>query len=618
VHNGHEVCGVVGGRALRGVRLRRVGGEAAGTIAADALLISGGYAPAVQLASQARAKLAWDAGILGFVPQEDGATRSAGAARGVFGIAEAARDGAAAGRAAAEALGFTASQAPLLPDVATIAASKPAPLWEVAAEGKSFVDLQNDVTAADLRLAQREGYGHVEHAKRYTTHGMATDQGRIGGLVGSAVLAAARGAAVEAVGLPTFRPYATPVAWGTLAGADVGAHFKPQRLLALHDWHQRQGAVFANVGLWKRPLVYSPSGDTSWGPVLEEARAVRGAVGMTDASSLGKIDVQGPDAATFLDRIYANTFSTLQVGRARYGIMLREDGIVLDDGTTARLARDHFLMSTTTQKVGDVLEHMEWHLQTVWPELDVTLTNVSDHWAQFAVAGPKAREVLAGIVEGQDLASAAFPFMAVGEVTIASGNAKVPGRLFRISFSGELAYEVAVPATYATSVWEAILAAGKTHAIRPYGLDALNVLRIEKGHVAGAELNGLTTPGDLGLGRMLKKSGDFVGRALGERPALREPTRLQLVGITPVDTTQRLRGGAHLVGVSGSGPSQGYVTSICMSAEYPGWVGLALLSGGHGRHGEQVVAASPVYGESVVVTVGSPHRIDPENARVRA
>jgi sarcosine oxidase subunit alpha len=619
VRSGHEVCGVVGVRALRGVTLRRVGGASTETLAADALLMSGGYSPAVQLASQARARLAWDDDVVGFVPQEDGAARSAGAARGVFGIDEAARDGAAAGREAAAALGLAAAQAAALPDVAAVAHTKPAPLWEVAAAGKSFVDLQNDVTAADLRLAHREGYAHVEHAKRYTTHGMATDQGRIGGLVGSAVLAAARGVPVDAVGLPSFRPYATPVAWGALAGADVGAHFKPQRLLPLHDWHRRHGAVFVNIGLWKRPLVYSPSGDTSWGPVLEEARAVRRSVGMTDASSLGKIDVQGPDAATFLDRIYCNTFSTLQIGRARYGVMLREDGIVLDDGTTARLARDHFLMSTTTQKVADVLEHMEWHLQAVWPELDVTLTNVSDHWVQFAVAGPKAREVLAGIVEGRDIANEAFPFMAVCDAAIAiASGAKVPGRLFRISFSGELAYEVAVPAAYAEPVWEAIRDAGTAFAIRPYGLDALNVLRIEKGHVAGAELNGLTTPGDLGLGRMLKKSGDFVGRALGERPALREPTRLQLVGIAPVDASQRLRGGAHLVGLSGSGPSQGYLTSTCMSAEHPGWIGLALLAGGHGRHGEQLVAASPVYGESVTVTVSSPHRVDPENARVRA
>jgi sarcosine oxidase subunit alpha len=294
--------------------------------------------------------------------------------------------------------------------------------------------------------------------------------------------------------------------------------------------------------------------------------------------------------------------------------MLREDGIVLDDGTTARLAPDHWMMSTTTQKVADVLEHMEWHLQTVWPTLDVTVTNVSDHWAQFAVAGPRAREVIARVVEGVDLANAAFPFMAVADAVIAG----VPGRLFRISFSGELAYEAAVPAAQAAAVWEAIRTAGADFGIRPYGLDALNVLRIEKGHVAGAELNGLTTPADLGLGRMLKKSGDFVGGALGGRPALAAPDRLQLVGIAPVDPGQRLRGGAHLVGPAGSGPSQGTLTSVCMAAERPGWIALALLAGGHRRHGEQLVAASPVTGESVLVTVESPHRVDPENARVRA
>jgi sarcosine oxidase subunit alpha len=503
-----------------------------------------------------------------------------------------------------------------LPDIAPRAHSPLAPFWAVEAPGKAFVDLQNDVTADDMRLAHREGYSHIEHAKRYTTFSMATDQGRIGGTVGAAVLAAARGEPVGAVGLPRFRPYATPATWGALAGAEVGAHFKPKRLLPLHDWHERNGAVFAKIGLWLRPAVYSPSGDTSWEPVLKEARAVRRAVGITDVSSLGKIDVQGPDAAAFLDRIYANAVSSLHVGRARYGLMLREDGILFDDGTVARVAPKHFVLTTTTQKSAEVLEHMEWHLQAVWSELDVTLTNVADHWAQFAVAGPNARRVLERVVSGVDLSNGAFPFMAVGAARIAG----VPGRVFRISFSGELAYEVAVPALYAEPVWTAILEAGKPHGIVPYGLDALNVLRIEKGHVTGGEVNGQTTPRDLGLGGMLKKSGDFVGRALGQREGLLDGGRLQLVGIRPTDEAQRLRGGAHLVARAGRGLglSQGFLTAVCRAAEGEGWIGLALLAGGHARHGERLIAASPVYGEAVEVMIVSPHHVDKENTRVRA
>ncbi|MGG5819967.1 sarcosine oxidase subunit alpha family protein [Falsiroseomonas sp. HW251] len=612
VLNGWEACGTDGAHEIHGLRARRVGTEVADFIQADALLVAGGRTPEVALAHQAGLTLAWDATIHAFVPQDarDGVT-AAGAARGVFGLAEAAADGARAARAALASLGFTAAEVPL--PGAPVAAAPPAPIAEIRAPGKAFVDLQHDVTADDLRLAVREGYAHAEHAKRYTTHGMATDQGRIGGLVGAAVIATARDVTIEQVGLPRPRPFVRPVAWGALAGAEVGQHFKPERRVPLHDWHEANGAVFVRIGLWLRPLVYSVTGDTSWRPVLEEARNVRRAVGLCDVSSLGKVDVQGPDAATFLDRIYANTFSTLPVGRARYGLMLREDGMLFDDGTTSRLGPDHFLVTTTTQKADDVLAHMEWHLETVWPELDVTLTDVADNWAQFAVAGPRARGVLRAIVD-RDLSNDAFPFMAAGEAIIAG----VPGRLFRISFSGELAYEVAVPATRATEVWGAILAAGAPHGIRPYALDALNVLRIEKGHVTGGEINGQTTPADLGLGKLLKKKGDFVGRALGERPGLRDPQRLQLVGIQPARAGDRLRGGAHLRASDGTGPSQGYVTAACMAAEEEGWIGLALLAGGAARHGEVLTADSPVHDEAVRVVIGSPHRVDPENARVRA
>jgi glycine cleavage system aminomethyltransferase T len=559
----------------------------------------------------------WQENIAGFAASQfSDDFHAAGAAAGVFGRLEAARSGAAAGQAAVNALGFDALALPDFgPSIPPRRDGPILPVWEVHGKDKAFVDLQHDVTTEDIRLAHREGYSAVEHAKRYTTHGMGTDQGKTGGLVGSAVLAEARGDPIATVGLSKPRPFVTPVSWGALAGMDVGPHFKPERRLPLHDWHKAHGAVFVRIGLWMRPLVYSPSGDTSWSPVLEEARAVRRSVGITDASSLGKIDVQGRDAAVFLDRIYANTFSTLPVGKARYGLMLREDGIILDDGTTSRLADHHFIVTTTTGQAQAVLEHMEFHLQTVWRDLDVQITSIADQWAQFAVAGPDAREVLQRVVSGLDLSNEGFPFMSANAAIIAD----VPGRLFRISFSGELAYEVSVPAGYALHVWKALLAAGKSFGVRPYGLDALNLMRIEKGHVAGSELNGQTTAADLGLGKMLKRNGDFIGKVLAQREGLADQGRLALVGLHPLDNTKRLRNGAHLVSTAEPNRSQGFLTAACMTSEGPhDWIGLAMVEGGRSRLGEVMIATSPIHNEAIEVAIISHHRLDPENTRVKA
>jgi len=612
-----EVVGVTGARAVEGVRVRRADAPQPVTLDADLLCVSGGHNPAVQLASMTRARPTWDEALAAFVPgipvQNE---RSAGAARGVFGIAAAAADGLRAGSEAAARAGFKAAAAFAVPEAGPGTETRVHPLWQVRAPGKAFVDLQHDATADDIRLAHWEGYAHVEHAKRYTTHAMATDQGKIGGLVGAAVLAEARGEAVEKVGLPTFRPYVHGITWGAIAGREVGRHFKHVRRTPLHPWHEQAGAVFLETGLWLRPLYYTKSAETGWEPILREARAVRERVGLCDVSTLGKIDVQGPDAAAFLDRLYTNTFSMLPVGRARYGLMLREDGIVLDDGTTSRIGPERFLMTTTTARAADVLEHMEKCHQTVWPELDVQFCSVTDHWAQMSVAGPKARAVLAGCVTGLDLANAAFPFMAVGEGAIGTA----PVRLYRVSFSGELAYEVATPARFAGDVWSAILEAGKPHGIVPYGLEALGLLRIEKGHVAGPELNGQTTARDLGLEKMLKRRGDYIGRVLAERPGLNDPDRPRLVGIRALsgDFERRLRGGAHIVARAGATESLGWVTSVTRSVELDRWIGLAMVRGGAARAGERLVASYPLEGEEVEVEITSPHHVDPENARVKA
>jgi methylglutamate dehydrogenase subunit C len=613
VHAGAVVTAVRGRHAVGAVCVSALDGRRLRELGADCLAVSGGFTPATALASQLGARLHWQDSIAGFVPDlAPAAGRAAGAACGTVGLEAAARDGERAAHRLAGELGRALKDMPALDLPADPEAAPLRALWEIPGRGKAFVDLQNDVTAADVRLSHREGYEHVEHMKRFTTHGMATDQGRIGGLLGSAVLAAARGVPLAQVGQMRPRPFAQPVPFAALAGAEVREHYKPKRRLPLHDWHESAGATLVPLGLWLRPLVYSRR--SGWEPVLAEARGVRRAVGITDVSTLGKIDVQGIDAARFLDFIYANTFSTLPVGRARYGIMLREDGMLFDDGTTSRLGPAHFLVTTTTANAVAVLEHMEFYLQTSCAGLDVLLTDVGDEWAQFAVAGPRARDVVRAVVADVDLSNEAFPFMAAAGATIAG----VPGRLFRISFSGELAYELAVPARQAQAVWSAVLAAGAPLDITPYGLDALNTLRIEKGHVTGAELNGNTSAADLGFERMLKKQGDFIGRALLDRLGLRAGDRLQLVGVRPSDRARPLSNGMQLVDRRAPGASLGYVTSSTPSVELEGWVGLALLAGGRARMGARLLGRAPVHEETTEVEIVSPHMLDPENARVRA
>ncbi|MBS0377108.1 MAG: (2Fe-2S)-binding protein [Proteobacteria bacterium] len=613
VHFASQVRAVQGRAGVESVTVAPRAGGASRVLPCDALLMSGGYTPLTALATQMGGDSHWRPELAAFVaevPPDVGCL--AGAVNGRQGLAASAADGRAAALRLCAELAVNVPTEPDGAEPADAAQSALEAFWEVRAKGKAFVDLQNDVTAADVRLAQREGYEHVEHMKRYTTHGMATDQGRTGGLVGSAVLAEARGEPLATVGVSRPRPYSQPVPFAALAGGEVREHFKPRRRLPLHDWHEQAGATFVSTGLWLRPLVYSRQG--GWAPVLEEARAVRTQVGITDVSTLGKIDIQGPDAAQFLDFIYANTFSTLPVGRARYGIMLREDGMMFDDGTTARLAPEHFLVTTTTANATAVLEHLEFQQQANLASLRVLISDVTDQWAQFAIAGPRARDVLAAALPNADLSNEAFPFMAAMPVVLED----LPGRLFRISFSGELAYELAVPAQHALFAWESLLRAGEAFGIRPYGLDALNTLRIEKGHITGAELNGNTSAEDLGFGRMLKKQGDFIGRTLVRRPGMLASDRLQLVGVRAVDPALRLRNGMQLVTHEAPTESLGYVTSSTPAVESPGWLGLALLAGGRSRTGARLTASSAIHGENIEVEIVSPHMVDPENLRVRA
>jgi heterotetrameric sarcosine oxidase alpha subunit len=619
VHAGHAIVATKGGRALRAVAIAPIDGADAVTwIDCDLLAVSGGLTPSVHLHSHTGGKLAWDETIAAFVPEAGAANmRVCGAARGVFAVGDCLADGAHAGAAVAQALGLD----PPTLDLPACPPEEPwsiRPLWEVKAankmRGKRFVDLQDDVTADDLTLAVRENYRSIEHVKRYTTLGMGTDQGKTANLNGLAIVAARRAEAIAAVGTTTFRPPYTPVAFGALAGSETGKHFEPTRRTPLHDWHAAHGARFVEAGQWLRPRAYLRPGETFDAAWRREVRAVRGGAGICDVSTLGKIDVQGPDATAFLERVYCNDLANLQVGRCRYGLMLREDGIVLDDGTVTRLAERHYFLTTTTANAGRVLAHLEYLMQTVWPELNLRVVSVTDQYGQIALAGPRSRDVLRKIAD-TDIDNAALPFLASAPATIAGARV----RLFRISYSGELAYEIGVPADHTVAVWEALLAAGHALGLAPYGTEAMAAMRIEKGHVAGAEINGHTTPADLGLARLVSAKKYFVGRRLLERPALADPARPSLVGLEPVDGVTAIPAGAQLVADAHARPPVpmlGHVTSVTFSPTLNRPIALALLKGGIARKGETILAAAPLDGVTVAARVVDPVFYDPAGERL--
>ena len=587
VVRGGVITDVKGGKAITGVEIAR--GHGHESMNCDFVAMSGGWSPVVNLACHRGVKPVWDEASVAFLPPDTGAGLvAAGSAAGTWALSACLRQGTQAGAKAAADSGFRAKAAPA-PKARDEASFAITPLWWVkASTGKAFLDYQNDVTAKDIPMAASEGYSDVELTKRYTTTGMATDQGKLSNINAIGLLAAATGKSIAEVGTTTFRPFYSPASFGALAGAYRGHHFQPVRKTPLHGWAEEMGAVFVETGLWYRTQWFPKPGEKDWlESVVREVRTARERVAVCDVSTLGKIDVQGPDAAEFMNRLYCNGWKTLEVGKARYGLMLREDGIVFDDGTSSRLAEDHYFMTTTTANAARVMSHMEFCHQALWPDLDVQYVSVTEQWAQMAVAGPRARATLSKIVD-EDLSDANFPYLAARPVTVLGG---IRGRLFRISFSGELAYEISVPADYGDAVIRAIMHAGEAFGIEPYGTEALSVMRIEKGHVAGSELNGTTTADDLGLGRMMSTRKDFIGNMLARREGLMAPDRNQFVGLRPVDKSDRIRSGAHIL-ARGSKPSlandQGYVTSVAFSPMLDYWIGLGLLKRGRQRHGEIV------------------------------
>ena len=593
------------------------------TISCDLLAVAGGWNPTVHLFSQSRGRLRYDESLAAFVPAASvQRERSAGAARGTFRLSRCLAEGLEAGREAALAAGFRAAVPPTPSAHADDEADEAPlrPLWVVPlpphTHMKRFVDLQNDVTAEDLALSVREGYAHVEHLKRYTTLGMGTDQGRTSNVNGLAILAGLLGTDVPGVGTTTFRPPYSPVPLGVIAGRETGRHFAPTRLSPMHGWHEKAGAAFIPAGLWFRPQYYARPGEGMWDAIHRETVGVRTGVGIIDVTTLGKIDIQGRDATAFIQRLYINAFGKLPVGKCRYGIMLREDGMVFDDGVTTRIGDTRYMMTTTTARAAEVMRHLEYHIQVVWPELNVHAVSVTEEWAAVAIAGPDSRKVLEAVTDGIDVSDADTPYMAFHEGTIAG----VAARLFRISFSGELAYEINVAADYGLHLWEALLEAGRPWDIFPYGTEALGILRIEKGHVVLGELNGRTSPIDLGFERMMKKEGDYIGRRSLSRPGLEDEDRKQLVGLVPVDGRTRIPRGARIVENPVRklpNPMLGEVTSQCYSPNLEKPIGLAIVRRGRALHGRRLWALSPVTDEAVEVEITGPVFVDPEGERLR-
>ena len=572
----------------------RVTGALIGTewVACDCILMSGGWTPSLHMHAQSRGKLRFDAATANFLPVAMAGQRSTGACAGMFDLATI-----LPGHAVSGIITPDGGHAGLVPG------AKPK---------RAFVDFQNDVTAKDLLLATQEGFRSIEHVKRYTTTGMATDQGKTSNINALAIVAGELGNTIPEVGLTTYRPPYSPVTFGTIAGASRGALFDPERRAPMHDQAVALGARFEDVGPWKRAWYFPGPGEDLHAAVARECRAVRGSVGIFDASTLGKIEVVGADAAEFLNRLYTNAWTKLGVGRCRYGLMLSEAGFVMDDGVVGRIAEDRFHVTTTTGGAPRVLNHMEDYLQTEFPDLRVWLTSATEQWAVIAVQGPGARDLIAPFVEGIDLAPAAFPHMSVREGTICG----VPTRLFRVSFTGELGFEINVPADFGPAVWEALMGTGVP---TPYGTEAMHVLRAEKGYIiVGQETDGTVTPDDLGLSGMIAKSKkDFVGKRALRRPDLVVPNRKQLVGLLTEDPAVVLEEGAQIV----ADPAQpipmrmiGHVTSSYASPTLGRSIAMALVEGGRGRMGKLLYVPMP--GHTIAVRVVEPVFHDKAGARL--
>ena len=614
VYKGAQVCNSGGRKELESITIRTASGEQA--IQTDCLAMSGGWNPTVHLTCHMNGRPRWRPDIQAFVPTDGSIPNMtvAGACNGVFSTYGCLSAGVEAAKTALSALSKKAANVDV--PQAEDAPYNMSPLWAVAGKGRAWLDFQNDVSVKDVKQAAVENFRSVEHMKRYTTQGMATDQGKNSNVGALAVLADATGRGIPETGTTTFRPPYTPVAIAAMGAGAQGKGFAPQRFTTSHKASVKAGAPMIEAGLWYRPSYFPREGETTWRQSCDrEVGYVRGSVGVCDVSTLGKIDIQGPDAAAMLDFVYTNMFSTLKVGRVRYGLMLREDGHVMDDGTCARMGEQHYVMTTTTAAAGAVMRHLEFVTQCLHPEWQVCFTSVTEQWAQFAVAGPKSRELLNGVLD-KPIDNESWPFMACGEASVMG----VAGRLFRISFSGEHAYEVAVPARYGASLFDALVKRAEEMGGGAYGMEALNVLRIEKGHITHAEIHGRTTAFDVGMGRMVSAKKDCVGKTMSERPGLMDDDREQLVGFKPIGAVKQLSAGAHLFEKDAEAVrvnDQGHITSVAFSPDVGSYIGLGFIQRGPERHGEVMRMVDHLRGLEAEVEVCAPVFVDQEGGRVR-
>jgi len=592
-------------------------------IECDLLCVSGGWSPAVHLHAQSGGKPRFEREKACFVPGDAVQSQfSAGAANGTFATHDCVEEGRLAGTQAAVLCGFQSpgddSQEQIGFDGGDGYSIQP--LWVVPSDrakdaGRQFVDFQNDTTVKDIALAAAEGYRSIEHVKRYTLLGFGTDQGKLGNINGMAILSKILKQDIAQTGTTTYRPFYTPITFGAIAGREIGDQFfDPVRKTALHQWHVDNGALFENVGQWKRPWYYPRDGETMHEAVSRECLAARKQVAMLDASTLGKIEIFGPDAVEFLNCMYTNSWSKLSTGSCRYGLMLGEDGMVMDDGVTAKLGDNHYYMTTTTGGAAHVLTWMERWRQTEWPKMKVYFTSVTDQWAVIAIAGPKAREVVARIAPELDVSNEAFPFMSFRDAWAAS----VRARVFRVSFSGELSYEINVPANYAVHVWKEVYKAGQEFGITPYGTETMHVLRAEKGFIiVGQDTDGSVTPVDLGMNWIVSKNKDFLGKRSLQRVDCVRPDRKQLVGLLTDDPNKVLPEGAQLVNEPSESrpvPMIGHVTSSYWSATLGRSIALAMVKGGQSRTGARIYSCL-MNGETVAASICSPVFYDPQGAR---
>ena len=591
------------------------------TVDCDCICVSGFWTPSVHLASQSGNKLKYEEKIDAFIPDKKKQHEtSVGAANGSFTLEESLKHGFENGSNLSAKITETKTEISI-PNVNEKKYGAHDKFWCMPLpkneNPKRFVDFQNDVSVSDIEIALREGYRSIEHVKRYTTLGMATDQGRTSNLNGLQLVSNIENKIVPEVGHTTFRPPFTPITIGTIVGREVGMEYMPTRKTPMHEWHEKNNAVFVDAGAWKRPRYYKLGSETLFEASKREAKNVRENVGICDVTTLGKIDIKGPDAAEFLNRVYTNAWMKLPVGKARYGLMLREDGIVMDDGTTTRISENHYHMTTTTAQAANVLSHLEYYLQIVWPELNVNVVSTTEQWAGAAIAGPKSRDMLSKLYPDLDVSNDALPFMGYKEAEFFG----VPSRIFRISFSGELAYEINVKSDHGIFMWEKMMEVGKEFGNQPYGTEALSTLRIEMGHVAGPELDGRTIPSDVSLNGLVSKKKDFIGKNSLGREAFNVESRQKIVGLIPIDRKSSIPEGSHIVQDQNAklpNPKLGHVSSSCWSVENNNPFSLAIMKDGKNMIGKKFFAVSPLKNKSIEVEVISSHYVDPEGKRVRS